>query len=422
MIWTRSAHRPFSLTLTVAAVLMAGMTSGLVPQPRAHAGSFSLPLGDQDLIETRVVEPLAPGVELVRIVRGTVPAAADQIATTTRGPWRLTVLSIDPTVATGHLKATYGPNLAQVERTTDLVTASGALAGVNASYFTFDKNPQFPGDPVGLGLYKGVVLSEPAAVRPEIDFIVDASTDAVVMGHFTWSGRLTNRRTGKTLGLEYLNHPPVVPAACAQLSDPTTCQASGDVVRFKPQFGPTPTGKGVEVVLDKSGCTVRSSKTRGTVLLAGQSSVQATGAQTRAVLSLTRRGCLSTTISLFDENKKKLRLTSSMFGVAGRYRLTQNGRIVAPASTGAYFARNPRTIAGTTTDGRILLVTVDGRQATSVGTTIAETAAVAHSLDISNSVNLDGGGSSTMSVRGTLANQPSGPVERAVGDALVYVE
>jgi exopolysaccharide biosynthesis protein len=37
-------------------------------------------------------------------------------------------------------------------------------------------------------------------------------------------------------------------------------------------------------------------------------------------------------------------------------------------------------------------------------------------------VNLDGGGSTTMSVRGVLANHPSDPTgERSVGDALVYV-
>src|SRR3954447_25111749 len=221
MMPIRSARRAANLKLSLAAAMIAGMTIGLLPLPGARADGFSLQLGDQDLLETRVIEPVAPGVELVHIVRGMEPAAVDQIATTTRGPWKLTVLSINPKLATGHLKATYGPNLAQTERTTDLVTAAGALAGVNASYFTYDKNPQYPGDPVGLGLYNGVVMSEPAAVRSEIDLIVDANTNAVMMGHLTWSGRLKNRRTGQTLRIEYLNHPPVVPASCAKLSDPT---------------------------------------------------------------------------------------------------------------------------------------------------------------------------------------------------------
>jgi exopolysaccharide biosynthesis protein len=96
---------------------------------------------------------------------------------------------------------------------------------------------------------------------------------------------------------------------------------------------------------------------------------------------------------------------------------------VAPAGREGIFARNHRTIAGTTADGRILLVTVDARQTTSVGTTLTETAVVARSLGLRDSVNLDGGGSTAMSVRGQVANQPSGAAgERAVADALVYVD
>ncbi len=38
-----------------------------------------------------------------------------------------------------------------------------------------------------------------------------------------------------------------------------------------------------------------------------------------------------------------------------------------------------------------------------------------------DAVNLDSGGSTTMSVGGTLVNRPSGSSERAVGEALVFV-
>jgi len=111
-----------------------------------------------------------------------------------------------------------------------------------------------------------------------------------------------------------------------------------------------------------------------------------------------------------------------MFGVAGRYRLTKNGRIVVPSGTGSFFDRHPRTVAGTTSNGRIVLVTIDGRRTTSVGATLAETAAVAQSLGLKEAVNLDGGGSTTMAVRGQVVNQLSGSAERLVGDALVYVD
>jgi exopolysaccharide biosynthesis protein len=83
-------------------------------------------------------------------------------------------------------------------------------------------------------------------------------------------------------------------------------------------------------------------------------------------------------------------------------------------------ARNPRTITGTTLDHKIVLATIDGRQTTSVGTTMDETAAVANALGLRDAVNLDGGGSTAMSIEGVLANHPSDPAgERSVGDALV---
>lgn len=97
-------------------------------------------------------------------------------------------------------------------------------------------------------------------------------------------------------------------------------------------------------------------------------------------------------------------------------------RAVVPTGAGAFYDRNPRTVVGTTGTGRILVVTVDGRQPTSVGTTIAETAAVVSSLGLREAVNLDGGGSTTMSVRGELVNQLSSTPERPVADALVYVD
>jgi exopolysaccharide biosynthesis protein len=93
-----------------------------------------------------------------------------------------------------------------------------------------------------------------------------------------------------------------------------------------------------------------------------------------------------------------------------------------PSGTSSFFARNPRTIVGTTADGKILFVTIDGRQTTSVGTTLRETAAVAQSLGITDAVNLDGGGSTTMAVAGQVVNKPSGGTERSVGDALIYLD
>ena len=410
-------------TSAVFAATLLAASSSLAGSPSADAAAETLPLGDADLAETRTTRTLAPGVTLTRIVRGSEPAQQDEINTTTRGPWRVHVLTIDPREAGGHVRATYGPDLAQVEKTTELVRFSKALVGVNASFFTFTADPQYPGDPVGLGLFGGELLSEPIGNPTEVDFVVDARSDKVLIGRIGWSGSIRNRQTEERMELEFLNHPPVVPAPCADLVDQTACAEAGDLVRFTPEFGTsTPAGAGVEVVLDRQGCVVRATPARGTALTAGQTSLQATGRESATLLEVTDEGCLDTDLTVTDEDGAELPLRPSLFGVNGRYRLTADGAVVVPDGSGGFFARNPRTIAGTTRGGAIVLATVDGRQTTSVGTTMDETAAVAHALHMRDAVNLDGGGSTTMSIRGELVNRPSGTSERAVGDALVYLD
>jgi hypothetical protein len=154
------------------------------------------------------------------------------------------------------------------------------------------------------------------------------------------------------------------------------------------------------------------------VLAAGQNSPQATGRQTRTLLAFTERGCLSRRVQLYDEKHKLVRLHPGLFGVSSRYRLTRSGRIVAPTGKGSFFARHPRTFVGTGAGGRIMLVTIDGRRPTSVGSTLAETAAVARALGVPNAVNLDGGGSTAMAVAGQLVNQR---IQRSDSGSGVYV-
>ncbi len=392
--------------LTIAATLTTVVPATATPVTGPATG---LPIGDADLVETRSSESLARGVTLTRIVRGTEPAPADQINTTPRGPWVVSVLTIDPRRARGQLQATYGADLARVEKTSDLVRTAGAVAGVNASFFTFTANPTYPGEQVGLGIFDGKLLSEPLTDPAEANLLIDAKSNKVLTGHLSWTGQLRNRWTGKQLPLEFVNHPPV----------------ESDTVLFTPEFAAaTPSGAGVEVVFDRRGCVVRTATTRGTTLTKSQFAVQATGQDTNALLALTERGCVDRQLAVADQRGRKVQLHKGLYGVTGRYQLTSNGAVVVPPGSGSFFARNPRTIAGTTNDGKIILATIDGRQTTSVGTTMDETAAVAKALGLHDSINLDGGGSTAMArADGTLINHPSGTggAERAVGDAVVFV-
>ena len=83
--------------------------------------------------------------------------------------------------------------------------------------------------------------------------------------------------------------------------------------------------------------------------------------------------------------------------------------------------RAPRTGVGQLEDGRIILVTVDGRQpGWSVGMTNWELAQALVRLGAVTGMALDGGGSTTMAFDGSLLNRPSDSVERPISTALAF--
>lgn len=110
--------------------------------------------------------------------------------------------------------------------------------------------------------------------------------------------------------------------------------------------------------------------------------------------------------------------------LGGNPTLVEKGRIPSRNvdGTGAFFARNPRTGVGTTRGGKVLLVTVDGRQpGYSRGMTLRQFARLFRSLGARWALNLDGGGSTTMVVEGRVVNRPSDGPERAVSSSLLVV-
>jgi hypothetical protein len=85
--------------------------------------------------------------------------------------------------------------------------------------------------------------------------------------------------------------------------------------------------------------------------------------------------------------------------------------------------RHPRTAIGFSRDSSVVyLVTVDGRSATSVGMTLEELSALFRELGAAHAMNFDGGGSTTMVIRGKIVNAPTDPTgEREVGSALLLL-
>lgn len=108
------------------------------------------------------------------------------------------------------------------------------------------------------------------------------------------------------------------------------------------------------------------------------------------------------------------------FAISGGALLIKDGEIPETFSSNIT-GTHPRTAIGTSKDGETLyLVTVDGRQTSSIGMTQQELAEFLVEINVYNAINLDGGGSTTMIAQNlgdnflSTINSPSGGSLRAV--------
>jgi len=104
--------------------------------------------------------------------------------------------------------------------------------------------------------------------------------------------------------------------------------------------------------------------------------------------------------------------------------LVVDGRTHVTADEEVFFGTSipevhPRTAAARTVDGSLILMVVDGRQPSSRGVNLEELAALLRGVGALDAVNLDGGGSSTLVVNGSLVNRPVGvALQREVMSAI----
>ncbi len=84
--------------------------------------------------------------------------------------------------------------------------------------------------------------------------------------------------------------------------------------------------------------------------------------------------------------------------------------------------RNPRTAIGYTKDNEFIMMTIDGREQSSVGMTLTETARLMKEFGCIWAMNLDGGGSSVMYIKDRIVNTPSIKGGIAVSNALIIRE
>ena len=107
--------------------------------------------------------------------------------------------------------------------------------------------------------------------------------------------------------------------------------------------------------------------------------------------------------------------------ISGGPYLVKNGGVyidVTEQKLGSIGGRNPRTAVGYTPDNNLVIVTVDGRENSSIGMTLNELANFMKSIGCYNAMNLDGGGSTVLYVNGKVVNHPQVTGGIALSNAL----
>ncbi|MBC2906446.1 phosphodiester glycosidase family protein [Streptomyces cupreus] len=378
----------------------------------------------------------------------------------TEGPWSVDVMVIDPATFRGRLGSELGTEIVPGRETTSSVAKrTGALAAINGGYFVIDNGKNAPGnwltgtdgDLAGVSVVNGELVSEAVTDRPALVVPTDSGRGASVKRLRT---KLSVRANdGASREITGLNRQAGLIVNCGGVGDATpfshaahdyTCGNLNELIAVTPKFGDSaPEGSGFQATLDENGRVAEVQGSRGGSVPQKGTVLQATGTSAEWLRAHAKVGAPLTVRSAVvdSETRAPLPLSPQTSIINGGPLLLRDGEIVldpvrdgwspediegsdrANFYNGWYLRRNPRTAAGITEDGRIILLTADGRRpGHSVGLTIDETAKVMRSLGAVDAINLDGGGSTAMVVNNELQGIPSeNSGERPDGDALVVL-
>jgi hypothetical protein len=342
------------------------------------------------------------------------------------------------------------------ELLSSLARRTGAAASLNGGYFVIGPADGTPGDLAGISMLDGELVSESVGDRTSL---VLTKRGAKVVPVRT---RLRARASdGATREIDGLNRKPGLIRGCGGTGGdvPTeepkhdfTCTDASELILFTEDFGETTEpGEGTEAALDRHGRVIELRGTRGGAIPAGGSVLAGTGDGADWLREHARPGTRVAAQGWLEADhgdraraapaaptsggpKIAVRGTARIDIVNGGPRLLRNGRPAInafaegfhwPENPEFYYRfgvrRNPRTLAGVTASNRVLLVAIDGRRpGHSVGASFEESAAVMRALGAREALNLDGGGSTGMTIGSDLVTRPSDPTgERPIADAIL---
>ncbi len=291
-----------------------------------------------------------------------------------------------------------------LEPTRQLALRHGAVAAVNGGFFA--TSGTLRGDSTGLWIHRQRLLSEPDRGRGAVGFEERSGFQRVHFGRpqaEIWWEFGTRR-----LPVSGINRN----------------RRAGEIVLYTPEFHRTTLTEpgGIEIVV-RSGRIVETAHPVGSREIPHDGFVVslAPDVKVAGIRPGTPSRWGSSIWGWLDEPKDVVAEAVS----AGPW-LLASGRSVLDPSREAISqvfsrARHPRTAVGARHDGLLLLVVADGRApGRSAGVSLPELQELLLELGVTDAVNLDGGGSSTLVLFGRVVNEPSDRTgERENGDGLL---
>jgi exopolysaccharide biosynthesis protein len=346
---------------------------------------------------------VAPGIEHGQVSSG--QPSQDE----STGPWFINVLRVDLTKSRLKIVRALDAGVG-METVSSLAARHRAMAAINGGYFR--TTGTYRGESLGFLLLDGKLVSESYNDRAVVGLINAPNATEVIFGHLKSHGELW------------------VGPARHDVQGVNRPVSSDELLIFTPEFHRTTltNPNGVEVV-------VRRNRVVAIEDLKGSSQIPVDGFVISAVG--TARDWIKRHVRKGSRARFSWRMSPVELAVhnswshaysilGGGPQLIKGGKVVITNlqenMTNAFVTdRHPRTAIALLKSGKLLLVTVDGRQpGISVGMALPTLAELLLELGAVDAINLDGGGSTTMVVRDKVVNRPSDQTgERPVSDALL---
>ncbi|MGH9871152.1 MAG: phosphodiester glycosidase family protein [Pyrinomonadaceae bacterium] len=389
-----SCQRLASLAFILLSILGCWQASPTIAQVKTSGFRFA---------ESLKFQEIEPGIEYGQTTCG--QATKDELT----GPWFINVLRIDLTRAT--LKVVHALDEGVgLETVSSQAARYGAPAATNGGYFRTAGT--YRGDSIGLLMLNRDLISESNNERAVLGLVDVGNKTDVVFGHLKFSGEIAVGSSKHPV--HGLNRP----------------LSADELIVFTPKFHRTTltNPEGIEVV-------VRRNRVASIGDQKGSSNIPVDGYVISAVgksrewlkVNVRKSSRISFAWRLESiEPGDKTDWTSPYSIVGGGPQLIRAGKVAITdkqEKMAAGFAADchPRTAIAKLDSGKLLLVTVDGRQpGISMGMSLYMLADLLLELGAVEAINLDGGGSTTMVIHNKVVNKPSDQTgERPVSDAIL---